>query len=49
MVHDSKWWYIILVAPHSKVMYNTFSNMEHMEVVACVVISGGGGGEVIDG
>ena len=34
MVHDTKWWYVILVAPHSKVMYNTFTNLEHMEDVA---------------
>ena len=33
MVHDTKWWYIIRVAPHSKVMYNTFTDMEHMDDV----------------
>ena len=34
MVHESKWWYVIPIAPRSKVMYNTFTNMEHMEDVA---------------
>ena len=34
MVHDTKWWYIIPVAPHSKVIYNTFIDMEHMEDAA---------------
>ena len=34
MVHDTKWWYVIPVAPHSKVMYNTFTDIEHMEDVA---------------
>ena len=34
MVHDSKWWYVIPIAPRSKVMYNTFTDMEHMEDVA---------------
>ena len=34
MVHDSKWWYVIPIAPPSKVMYNTFNDMEHMEDVA---------------
>ena len=34
MVHDSKWWYVIPIAPRSKVMSNTFTDMEHMEDVA---------------
>ena len=34
MVHDTKWWYIILIAPHFKVIYNTSTNMEHMKDVA---------------
>ena len=31
MVHDSKWQYVIHVASSSKVMRNTFIDMEHME------------------
>ena len=31
MVHDTKWWYDIIFAPHFKVMYNTSTDMEHME------------------
>ena len=34
MVHDTKWWYVIPVAPHSKLMYNMLIDMEHMEDVA---------------
>ena len=34
MVHDSKWWYVIPIAPRFKVMYNIFTDMEHMEDVA---------------
>ena len=35
MVHDTKWWYVIPIAPGSKVMQNTFTNMEHMEDASC--------------
>ena len=33
-MHDTKWWYVIPIEPHSKLMYNTFTNMKHMEDVA---------------
>ena len=31
MVYDTKWWYVIPIAPRSKVIYNTFIDMKHME------------------